>query len=95
MKQQVDLQYLASLPYGAAEQELRKVGFWKEDNAAEAGRLMKYKVTVSGTYVPQIETETVEVIAQSADEARNKAADLTDFDRIKDTEIVSVRELDA
>ena len=95
MKPDVDLHYLASLPYGAAEQELRKMGLWKEEAAAEPGKQMLYKVEVSGTYVPTVGTETVEVLATSPDEAKDRATDLTGFDAIEDVEIVSVRDFDA
>lgn len=95
MKPNVDLHYLASLPYGAAEQDLQKMGLWKEEAAAEPGKQMLYKVEVRGTYLPTIETETVELLASSVDEAKSQATDLTDFDTIDEVEIVSVRGLDA
>ncbi len=92
----IDLHELANTPgYGVAHDRLKAAGFWKEEAAAVPGKQMLYKVEVSGTYVPEVETETVEVLASSPDEAKDRAQDQTDFDRIEDTEIVSVRELDA
>lgn len=87
----LNLHDLANMPgYGVAQRTVRALGLWDETAASDGETLFKFKVKVSGTYLPEIETEVVTVEAKSAEEAKDKAADLSDFDEVEDCEILSV-----
>lgn len=90
----VDLHELANAPgYGLATRRLQSLGYWKPENAADGQTLMTFKIEVSGTYRPEVETEVVHVTATTKDEAIRKAHDLTNFDEIEGEKIIDVTEV--
>lgn len=94
MKHEVDLHALAnSGGYGSAKAVLQKAGLWDEASAADGEKQMLFVVKVRGTYEPQLETETVEVIAACKEDAIEKAWDEAGFDEVHDAEVVKVQEV--
>ena len=91
----IDLHELANTPgAGIAKRQLQAMGLWGPALAAVEGQRMRFKVKVSGTYIPEIEEEIVEVIAASKEEAEDLATELTNFDEIEGHMILDVREVD-
>lgn len=78
---------------GSAEKWLRKNGEWNDEKILDG--VTKYKITVkvSGYYEPETEDQYFDVIASSADEAKDMAENLSDFDEIEDCEIDSIQEV--
>jgi hypothetical protein len=88
-------QQLIDLPnYGAAQRAVKAMGKWNATRILEEGKEYVFTVKVSGTYFPEIETQTVTVTASSKDDAMDAAEDLADFDEIEDVEIVDVEATD-
>lgn len=86
-------QQLMDLPSaGMAEKQLRNAGLWQEENAIDGTKQVKVKIKMSGYYDPEIEYETLEVIATTKDEALDIAYELCAFDVVEDHEILEVTE---
>lgn len=94
---EINLHELANAPgYGRAQQIIAAAGHW--DQTAEADGLtgekpMLFTVEVSGTYVPEVETITVKVVAKTRDEAEDLAWEQADFDDVEGTKIIKVEEV--
>lgn len=87
----IDLHQLANAPYaGNAEKALRNAGKWDETRIMDGASVFRVKVAVSGTYQPEIETESFTVEASTKQEAIELAEALADFDEIEDSEIISM-----
>lgn len=88
-------QELMDLPgAGSAEKQLRKEGRWDEELCVDESGETEYEfvVKVMGSYLPIPETQKHTVTANSIEEAKEKAEDMTDFDEIDGCEIVSAKE---
>lgn len=87
---QLNLHELINQPgYGKANEAVRKAGCWNEERAVIDGKMQRITVEVRG-YV--VETEHFIVTASSAEEAKQKAYDLADFDEIVGATITKVEE---
>lgn len=91
----LDLNELANMPgYGKAQEVLRSNGKWDESAVLDGTKEYQVTVKVSGTYIPQVEHQSVKVKASTKEDAHDLACDLTDFDEIEDSEIMEVSECD-
>lgn len=87
---QLNLHELINQPgYGKANEAVRKAGYWDEERAVIDGKMQRITVEVRG-YV--VETEHFTVTASSAEEAKEKAYDLADFDEITGAKIIKTEE---
>lgn len=87
---QLNLHELINQPgYGKANEAVQKAGMWDEERGIVNGKMQRITVEVRG-YV--VETETHIVTASSADEAKEKAYDLADFDENTGAKIIKTEE---
>lgn len=86
-------QELIDLPgAGRAEDHLRATGRFNDALLLDGTTEYIVTVKVTGTYHPQMQTQYIDVIASTEDEALDKAEDLSDFDEIDDCEVEKITE---
>jgi len=91
---EINIHELAALPYGRAQDEIKKAGLWCERLGGD-GEMKSYRVRVTGT-APVVQYVTVE--ARSEEKAEDAAIEIADkegdweivrFDCAEDSEVVS------
>lgn len=89
----IDLNELANMPgAGKAQRIIQAEGFWNDAAAPNDGKMRKFVVEVSGTYTPELETETHTIEAECAEDAVEKAWDESSFDNVHEAKVVKVLE---
>lgn len=86
--QEVNLHELVKLPFGEANAELKKMGYWNEDGGKS---LKQYKVQYQVTY-RTTEIEEIPIKAEDEDDAIERAYDkIYEDDDVDDITILKVR----